>query len=83
MAKKPSFEERLARLEEIVDELRGGEVGLDQALRSFEEGMRLSTGLEKELEKVERRVEILMNEPDGPDDSPELELFASDRPTEE
>ncbi len=75
MAKKQSFEERLARLEEIVDELRSGEAGLDEALSIFEEGMRLSKGLEKELEKVERRVEILMNEPEGEQDTPELELF--------
>mgnify|MGYP006294183329 FL=1 len=76
MAKKLSFEERLARLEEIVEALRTGEVGLDEALSIFEEGMRLSKGLEKELEKVERRVEILMNEPESPEDSPELELFS-------
>ena len=76
MAKKLSFEERLARLEEIVEALRTGEVGLDEALSIFEEGMRLSKGLEKELEKIERRVEILMNEPESPEDSPELELFS-------
>jgi exodeoxyribonuclease VII small subunit len=76
MAKKLSFEERLERLEEIVEALRTGEVGLDEALSIFEEGMRLSKGLEKELEKVERRVEILMNEPEAPEDSPELELFS-------
>ena len=76
MAKKLSFEERLERLEEIVEALRTGEVGLDEALSIFEEGMRLSKGLEKELEKVERRVEILMNEPESPEDSPELELFS-------
>ena len=75
MAKKQSFEERLGRLEEIVEELRDGEVGLDEALSVFEEGMRLSKGLEKELEKVERRVEILMNEPEDAQDTPELELF--------
>ena len=76
MAKKLSFEERLERLEEIVEALRTGEVGLDEALSIFEEGMRLSKGLEKELEKVERRVEIVMNEPESPEDSPELELFS-------
>ncbi|MFP4430775.1 MAG: exodeoxyribonuclease VII small subunit [Spirochaetota bacterium] len=75
MAKKQSFEERLERLEEIVEELRTGDIGLDQALSVFEEGMQLSKGLEKELEKVERRVEILMNEPEDPEDTPELELF--------
>jgi exodeoxyribonuclease VII small subunit len=76
MAKKQSFEERLARLEEIVEELRSGEAGLDEALSIFEEGMGLSKGLEKELEKVERRVEILMNEPEREEDTPELELFS-------
>jgi len=63
-------------LEEIVEELRSGEAGLDEALSIFEEGMGLSKGLEKELEKVERRVEILMNEPEREEDTPELELFS-------
>ena len=44
-------------------------------MQTFEEGMRLAKQLEKDLSKVERKVEILVNEPDEPDEEPVLELF--------
>jgi exodeoxyribonuclease VII small subunit len=70
-----TFEERLARLEELSERIRTGDLGLDEAVRTFEEGMRLAKQLEKELSKVERKVEILVNEPDEPGEEPVLELF--------
>ena len=41
----------------------------------FEEGMKLSKALEKDLARVERRVQILTNEPGGEDEEPAMELF--------
>lgn len=70
-----SFEERLERLEELVAQIRGGDVSLDEAVGAFEEGIKLAKSLEKDLSKVERRIEILVNEPDGEDEKPALELF--------
>ena len=70
-----SFEERLERLEELVAQIRGGDVSLDEAVGAFEEGIKLAKSLEKDLSKVERRIEILVNEPDGEDEKPTLELF--------
>lgn len=70
-----SFEERLERLEELVAKIREGEVSLDEAVGAFEEGIKLAKSLEKDLSKVERRIEILVNEPDSPDEKPTLELF--------
>jgi len=71
-----NFEERLERLEELGDLIRKPDIPLDKALKSFEEGIRLARSLEKELEKVESRIEILMNNTEAPpDESPELELF--------
>lgn len=70
-----SFEERLQRLEELGDLLREGKIGLDEATKAFEEGVRLARGLEKELAKVERKVEILVNEPTEEGEKPVLELF--------
>lgn len=69
------FEERLARLEEISETLREGQLGLEAATSLFEEGIRLARGLETELSRVERRVEILVNEPSGEGETPILELF--------
>jgi exodeoxyribonuclease VII small subunit len=70
-----SFEERLDRLEEISAQMQKGSIPLEEAIDLFEEGIKLSKGLEKELSKIERRIEILINKPDKPDDKPELELF--------
>ncbi len=71
-----NFEERLNRLEEINDSIKGGG-SLDESLRLFEEGIKLAKGLEKDLSKVERKIEILINEPvkDDAEDEPNLELF--------
>jgi exodeoxyribonuclease VII small subunit len=73
--KTKSFEERLGRLEEISLEIQGGAVTLEQAVALFEEGVTLSRGLEKELSKIERKIEILINKPDKKETPPELELF--------
>lgn len=70
-----TFEERLERLEALSEKIRAGDLGLDEAVQTFEEGMRLAKQLEKELSKVERKVEILVNEPDEPGEEPVLELF--------
>ena len=71
------FEERLERLEKLADSLREGNIPLEDAILLFEEGMKLSRSLEKDLSKVERRVEILTREPvgDNPGEEPGLELF--------
>ncbi len=72
------FEKRLERLEQLAERLREGSIPLEEAVSLFEEGMKLSKGLEKELARVERRVEILTREPGESDDpaaEPGLELF--------
>ena len=71
-----SFEERLGKLEKLGEQIRKTDIPLDEALKAFEEGIRLAQGLEKDLEKIENRVEILMNSTDAAiDESPDLELF--------
>jgi exodeoxyribonuclease VII small subunit len=59
------FEQAMARLEAIVTELEKGELPLDDSLRIFEEGIRLSKTCLKMLEETERKVEILVQEKDG------------------
>ncbi|MCL2602703.1 MAG: exodeoxyribonuclease VII small subunit [Treponema sp.] len=68
MAKK-TFEERLQRLEELGDEIRKTDIPLDDAIKAFEEGVVLARDLEKDLEKIESRIEILMNGADGDNES--------------
>lgn len=59
------FEQAMARLEVIVTELEKGDLPLDDSLRIFEEGIRLSKTCLKMLEEAERKVEILVQEKDG------------------
>ena len=75
---KKTFEERLERLEELGDEIRKSDIPLDDAIKAFEEGIKLSRALEKDLERIESRIEILMSGTDVASDSdekPELGLF--------
>jgi exodeoxyribonuclease VII small subunit len=64
MAEK-KFEDALARLEEIVKELESGDLPLEQSLKMFEEGIKLSRVCNKRLEEAERRVEILLKDKAG------------------
>ena len=71
-----NFEERLGRLEILGEQIRKTDIPLDEALAAFEEGIRLARSLESDLEKIENRIEILMNSTDAPiDEAPDLELF--------
>jgi exodeoxyribonuclease VII small subunit len=64
MAEK-KFEAAMARLEEIVSELEKGDVPLEQSLKLFEEGIKLSRICNKRLEEAERKVEILLKDKNG------------------
>jgi len=71
-----NFEERLGRLETLGEQIRKSDIPLDEALAAFEEGIRLARALENDLEKIENRIEILMNSTEAPaEESPDLELF--------
>ena len=70
-----SFEDRLNRLEELNEKIKEGELPLEEATTLFEEGMKLAKSLEKELGKIERKVEILLNAPEKAEEKPEMELF--------
>ena len=72
------FEERLARLEEISEKIKSTDLSLEDALAAFEEGIKLAKTLEKDIDKIESKVQILMNQPLQPQDKPELELFSVD-----
>lgn len=75
---QPSFEERLQELETLAERLKDGEVPLAEAVDLFERGMNLARGLGAELAKIERRIEVMINEPELEDGEPDLEPFADD-----
>ncbi len=53
------FEDRLKRLEEIVELLDKGEAPLDDSLKLFEEGIKLADSCSKKLEEMEKKIEKL------------------------
>jgi len=61
----PKFEESLKQLEKIVDQLERGDLPLEESVRLFEDGVRLSSACKKELDTAEGKVQILMKERDG------------------
>jgi len=63
--RKGDFEKSLARLEEVVKRLESPDLSLDEAMKLFEEGVRLSRECQMQLEEAEGRVEILLKKADG------------------
>ncbi len=59
---KEKFEEALEKLEEIVRRMEAGEMSLEESLKAFEEGIKLSRLCAKKLDEADRRVEILLRE---------------------
>lgn len=77
MQSMKNFEENLERLEEISQKIKNPEVTLEDALASFEEGIKLAKGMEKEIDRIEGKIQVLMNQPvASAGDSPELDLFS-------
>ncbi len=56
-----AFEKKLKRLEEIVEKMEEGEISLDDSLKLFEEGVKLSRECGKELTEAEQKVKILLS----------------------
>jgi exodeoxyribonuclease VII small subunit len=63
--KEPSFEEALKGLEAVVERLESGEAPLEESIRLFEEGMRLSETCRKRLDEADRKIELLLRKPGG------------------
>ena len=62
MAEKKSaaFEQSLGRLENLVEEMEGGELSLEEMIRHFEEGSKLVELCTKKLNEVETKIEKLV-----------------------
>jgi exodeoxyribonuclease VII small subunit len=71
------FEERLDRLEELAERIKEPELPLDEAVAVFEEGIKLSKSLQRELDKIQGKVEVLLGTKvdEGGEEKPELGLF--------
>lgn len=83
-----NFESNLERLEQLSENIKRSNITLEEALKSFEEGIKLAKGMEKELDSIEGRIQILMNgdslpeekksskKTTGTEEEPVLDLFS-------
>lgn len=56
-----NFEQSMKELEQIAEKLSDGDISLDESIRLFEDGMKLSKSCQKILENAEKKVNILIN----------------------
>ena len=56
---QPTFEQALEQLEAVVHDLEAGELGLEDALARYEQGVRLLKQCQQQLSRAERRIELL------------------------
>jgi exodeoxyribonuclease VII small subunit len=59
-----TFEKSLDELEKIVAKLEAGDLPLEESLKLFEEGVKLSRNCRERLVNAERRIEMLMGDGD-------------------
>ena len=59
------FEDKLKKLEEIIESLEAGPEDLEEAIKTFESGMKLSRQCHLELDKAQKRVELLLKNEQG------------------
>ena len=57
---EPAFEQSLAELEQLVQRLEGGELPLDEALKTFERGIELTRHCQTALKAARQKVDILL-----------------------
>ncbi len=63
--KKQAFEVSLKELEKIVRKLEDGDLTLEESLKLFEDGVKLSRECQERLNQAERRIEVLLKDENG------------------
>ncbi|MBK7707413.1 MAG: exodeoxyribonuclease VII small subunit [Acidobacteria bacterium] len=62
---KKSFESSLTELEQIVRQLEDGDLPLEESLKLFESGVKLTRECRERLDEAERRIEVLLKDSQG------------------
>ena len=75
MSSKANLEKSLADLETLVEELEAGDLPLEDAMKKFEKGIKLTRNAQSELKDAEQKVEILLKSAGGDE---ALEAFEDD-----
>ena len=88
MTEEIKFEKAMEKLEKIVDDLETGNIALDEALKKYEEGVKLSRICRERLSQAEKKIEMLTRAADGslkkqPFDLESAETFGESKPARE
>ncbi|MEM1174165.1 MAG: exodeoxyribonuclease VII small subunit [Pseudomonadota bacterium] len=75
MSSKANLEKSLGDLETLVEELEAGDLPLEDAMKKFEKGIKLTRNAQSALKDAEQKVEILLKSAGGDE---ALEDFADD-----
>lgn len=59
------FEEALKKLEKIVEDLEGGDLSLDEALKKYQEGIEISRLCSQRLENAKKKIDVLVKNKKG------------------
>jgi exodeoxyribonuclease VII small subunit len=60
--KREDFENKLKRLEEITSKLESGELGLEESIEAYREGIELSRSLIATLREAEKKIQLIQKE---------------------
>lgn len=63
---KFNFEEALANLENLVEAMEAGDLSLEESLKAFEQGIKLTRECQQALEQAEQKVQLLLANTDVP-----------------
>lgn len=74
-----SFEKNLENLEKLSSDIKRSDISLEDALKDFEQGIKLAKEMEKQLDEIEGKIQILMNEPSPmvKENKPQMDLFTA------
>ncbi len=61
-AKKIDFEASLGQLEQLVEQMEDGELSLEESLKAFEQGVKLTRECQQALKQAEQKVQLLMEQ---------------------
>jgi exodeoxyribonuclease VII small subunit len=78
--KEKKFEEEIKDLETLVNQIDSGELTLEESINAFERGVALVKSLNRKLDEVERKVELLTRNADGQLQSSSLDHELGEKP---
>jgi exodeoxyribonuclease VII small subunit len=64
-----AYDAVVARLERVVGELEAGQLGLEQSIEKFAEGVKLANEATRKLDEAERRIDLLVRNADGSEEA--------------